>query len=149
MRFKGVLVLHKRLEHLAVSRNPLKSLKLGNHPKLPSLLCYDCELVELNLQGLHNLKWLYCDDNLIKELDLSAVPKLEVLTCENNELTEIDLKYCPNLKFIALSGNKLEYLDVSCCPKLTCFTCDDGLRVRRRESQKRVRNSDEGFKNIE
>ena len=80
---------------------------------------------------------------------MSAVPKLEVLTCENNELTEIDLKHCPNLKFIALSGNKLEYLDVSCCPKLTCFTCDDGVRVRRRESQKRVRNCDEGFKNIE
>jgi hypothetical protein len=43
------------------------------------------------LEGLYNLKDLYCNDNKLTELNLEGLDKLEYLNCRNNNLPYIDL----------------------------------------------------------
>ena len=87
------------LEDLECSKNTLGRLDLSSNSKLKALLCENCGLTELKVNGCKWLEVLDCSGNQLSTLDLSKNIVLQMLNVSyNNGLSALDLNRCPDLK---------------------------------------------------
>lgn len=92
----------KKLKHLDLSNNPsfgwlhcsycknLETINL-NGTDLKELVCYGCNLSEIDVTDMTGLKVLYCGDNRLTTLDVSNCLQLEILSCEGNNISTLYL----------------------------------------------------------
>ena len=84
-----------------------------------SIICYKCDLVQIDLSACHRLKKLDCRGNKLTTLDASAVDSLQWLACNDNELTTLNVDNLKHLSELYCHNNKLASLQVSTNEALT------------------------------
>lgn len=128
----------------------LKSLTLGDHPRLAALRLEDNALKALDVGGctalrhldvrnnqLSSLKALpkglvdlLCAQNPLEELDVSSLTSLEQLSAFECGLTKIDLEPLVRLREVLLHSNQLRQIDCSSLTAVTSmFLNDNGARI--------------------
>ena len=130
------------LETIRCSKTSLKQITLGgdmeslqelyvnDNAYLTSLLCTECGLKKLSIQGCTSLKSLSVERNALEELNLDDQAALESLFCYENNIKKLDLSHSPKLKLLYCEDNQLETLDFSKTPLLEDLDCGNtGLKV--------------------
>ena len=89
------------------------------------LICYNNNLMSLNLGSNTALTYLDCDFNNLENLDVSSNSTLTTISCNNNDLTSLDLSQ--NLALINLycRRNQIGSLDLSQNTALTEVACSN------------------------
>ena len=108
----------------------------------------DNAITDLDVSGLANLRYFYCQNNLITNLNISGLTSLEALdtsnnlfssssldvhlfhnlfylVCQNNGLTSLNISGLTNLQTLIVWDNNLVALDVSTNPDLKYLDCDE------------------------
>ena len=89
---------------------------------LTSLLCYNNQLTNLNLNSPH-LTTLFCGDNQLKNLDISKCLALENVTCGKNQLKNLDISKNKALTTLHCHDNQITSLDITNNPFFTSINC--------------------------
>ena len=114
------------LKTLYVQGNPnLSQLDLTSNKILENLVCSECNISSLLIQGLNKLKTINCSNNALTYVNLSTNTALESLNIENNALNSINVANCTNLIFLNCARNNLTTLTAEYLPKLQTLSCHD------------------------
>jgi hypothetical protein len=92
-------------------------------PNLISLICYDNQLITLDVSNNSALAFLYCYDNQLTTLDVSNNTALSNLHCYENQLTTLDVSNHFVLGELYCYDNQLTILDVSNNSALANLSC--------------------------
>jgi len=79
------------------------------------------------IESFSNLEYLICYNNNIINLDLSNNINLSLVYCNNNNLEELNVSQNIQLEFLDCYNNNLEILDVSQNTQLTHLWCHNNL----------------------
>lgn len=114
------------VQTLILDNLPISDLTgISHFTNLVSLLCRNCPLQGLPLNGLVNLKHLNVENANLSGIDLSLVPLLEGLVCSDNNLTSLDLSFVPNVWTLECYNNNLSSLDLSMLSSLSSLNCSN------------------------
>ena len=102
----------------------LKSLDLRKMKALKEAHCEDSGLTSLKVNGLTELKKLYCSQNELKTLNLTGLTALEQLECSANALTSLSVKKLTSLKYLICRENQIRSLDLSGMGRLERADCE-------------------------
>jgi Leucine-rich repeat (LRR) protein len=94
----------EKVTSFVCDNNKLTELKgLDKLVNLEKLYCYNNELIELDVNNLVNLEWLWCSNNKFTEIKgLDNLVNLQWLNCYNNELLKLKgLDKLVNLKWLS------------------------------------------------
>ncbi len=110
---------------LNCANNALTSLDVSSNTVLQELQCqHNDVLATLNISGLSDLIYLYCNGNRLSTLDLTDSPNLQRLACGYNELDSLDVSTLANLERLYCQHNNLTTLNVSNSPNLQTLYCE-------------------------
>ncbi len=105
--------------HINLSNQSCTDLMLGNQLlNLRSLVCFNNELTNLNVNDSVLLQSLQCHMNKLTNIDISNNPLLTVLDCSVNNLTGIDISKNTELKYINCYNMPITDVDISNNPKM-------------------------------
>ncbi len=107
------------------NRNPVSAIDASGNIGLQQLGCTNCQLTNLNVQGLTQLESLSCDHNPLVNLTLTNLPALQTLSCDYNQLGNLTLTNLPVLKHLSCDHNQLTNLNVSSLTNLKVLWCLD------------------------
>lgn len=83
-------------------------------PNLQTLICFDNDMDELNLNENPELTYLDCSQNNLRNtLDLSKNEKLKTLICRNNKIETLNLENNVALEKLEFTNNRVKNLDLS------------------------------------
>ncbi|BDD07801.1 hypothetical protein FUAX_02330 [Fulvitalea axinellae] len=125
-KLKGSLDLHKltALTSLVCYDNQLTDLNLNGCASLLDVKCMYNQLTSIDLGGCKALQELYCNRNQFPSLTLSETSGLLILNCdENRQLKTLDLSGCKALKELTCTNTQVETLDLSNNPALLIAKC--------------------------
>lgn len=104
-------------------------LDVSGNPKLEALICYYCDLSELNLNANRELIELNCYGNAFdaKDFKYNRCTKIQVFRCgSNGELHSINVSNMPDLKTLECSSNELLSIpDISANSQLVYLDISD------------------------
>ncbi|WP_298510831.1 hypothetical protein [uncultured Kordia sp.] len=105
------------LTTLQITNNNINTLDLSNNAQLQTLLAIDCNIQNLNLDGLTNLTQLTLQFNSLTSLDLSTNTAISSMNISSNDLTYLNLQ----------NGNNsvITLLDIRFNSNLECVLVDD------------------------
>ena len=132
------LSANKKLEHIHLIHNNIRSIVLGDKPHLGYLDLDYNELTELDVKSCPKLSLLQFSYNKVKKIDVSGLDGLEELDCDDNPLEEIILAN-PNLETLRCEKALIKELDLSKCPKannVVCTSCPNLTTIRLAKGQK-------------
>lgn len=92
---------------------------------LDSLILKMLPLEEMDLSGIHGLKYLECSICDLKSVDLRGNPMLEEISCETNQIETLLLPESDVLKTLRCGYNRIRKLDVSGNPGLVRLGCNN------------------------
>ncbi len=122
------LEFFSNLTSFGIFNSPITFVDLSILPNLEYMGVNRTLVTAINLQGLTNLKDIYCIENSqLTSLDIAGLISLESIWCEKNQLTSIIFGNNISLKFLACNNNQLTTLDVRNLPALENLVCENNL----------------------
>ena len=103
----------------------LTLLEIGKAESLTTLHCTGNKLSSLNVGGCTALKTLNCDDNSLMSLNVGGCASLRELYCNANALTRLNVNGCTALQELYCSDNRLTSLNVDDCTVLRELYCSN------------------------
>jgi Leucine-rich repeat (LRR) protein len=97
------------------------SVIFGSLPDLAYIQLGFCNIANIDLTGLPNLREFKEFSSKLTTLDVTSNPKLEILGVQGGILTALDVSANPDLKTLSVTGNQITNLDVSNNPKIEWF----------------------------
>jgi Leucine-rich repeat (LRR) protein len=101
------------------------SVIFGSLPDLAYIQLGFCNIANIDLTGLPNLREFKEFSSKLTTLDVTSNPKLEILGVQGGILTALDVSANPDLKTLSVTGNQITNLDVSNNPKIEWFNVSD------------------------
>ena len=98
----NILNIKVKVKKLNILYNNIKVLK-----------CSECNIQELNINNLINLKKLeeiYCDDNKLLEFNINQSNNLISISCRNNQLQILNIINLINLKILDCEKNNINII---------------------------------------
>jgi len=80
-----------------------------NNKNVISLICYNCELEELDINNCINLQELECSYNKLQKLNINKLINLKKLICYNNPFNEVNMNNSILLQKIYCDTDKIDY----------------------------------------
>lgn len=120
------------LENLSIISANIANLDLSNNQSLFIVYLQNCNIVNLNLGSLPNLKSFYCSGNplTVSGLNLSNCTALENLTIGHTGLTSLDVSNHPVLeRFWCNNNGNLSYLNVNNAVLLEDLACHNNALI--------------------
>lgn len=109
--------------------NAITTLDVSGLAQLRYLYCQNNLITDLNITGLASLEALDVSNNplvlLDNTLDVSVYPNLYYLVCQNIGLNTLDVSSLTNLQTLVVWNNNLATLDLSNNPHIIYLDCDD------------------------
>lgn len=87
------------------------------------LYCSGNQVQGMNYSGLTNLEVLVVSSAQLTSLNLSGLAALRTLTCSNNQITDLNLVGLPNLQSLTCNNNQLQSLVIDGSPELLSLQC--------------------------
>lgn len=103
----------------------LSYVDLTNNKELDTLVCSDCNISTLNIQGLNKLKKLDCSNNALTYVNLSTNTNLRYFDCSGNKLTALGSMSTNTLEKLSCGRNNFTTLTVEHYPNLNAISCPD------------------------
>ncbi|MGK0446656.1 MAG: Leucine-rich repeat (LRR) protein [Polaribacter sp.] len=97
------------------------SVIFGSLPDLAYIQLGFCNIANIDLTGLPNLREFKDFSSKLTTLDVTSNPKLEILGVQGGILTALDVSANPDLKTLSVTGNQITNLDFSNNPKIEWF----------------------------
>jgi hypothetical protein len=115
------------LDSVVGNDNAITDLDVSGMTQLKFLYCENNNISNLNISGLTNLWELITSNNPLSSttLDVHGSPDLYYLVCQNNGLTSLNITGLTKLQTLIVWNNSLNTLDVSNNPNITYLDCDD------------------------
>jgi len=122
------------LKTLSCANNLLMGLDLNGLVNLEFLYCDGLandlgQMTTLNVNGLTSLKKLSCGNQKLTSLNVSNLVSLTDLYCAYNRITNLDLTGLINLKTLDYTYNQLSNLNLVNLPSLTDLNCSNNHLV--------------------
>ena len=107
--------------------NTISNLDVSGMNQLRYFYCQNNLITTLNITGLNSLQALDTSNNPLATptLDVHLFPNLFYLVCQNNGLTSLNISGLTNLQTLIVWNNSLTTLNVSNNPNLTYLDCDE------------------------
>ncbi|MBR6835711.1 MAG: hypothetical protein IKM72_06880, partial [Oscillospiraceae bacterium] len=106
---------------LECGRNNLTSLDVSGMPELSYLYCNDNKLSSLNISNC-DFNTLDCSGNNLSALTISKKGRLYFLNCSDNKIKTLDLSGQTGLSLLRCSNNGLTSLNITGCEKLSTLS---------------------------
>ena len=104
----------KGLKYIDISKNSIKSIKIGKVKNLKELDCSYNKISELNLKKHSKLYSLFCSHNRLTKLETdSSMQELSEIFCSNNKITSLRIEGLAMLETLSCSNNKMKELKLN------------------------------------
>ncbi|WP_298421782.1 hypothetical protein [uncultured Kordia sp.] len=114
-----------QLESFMCYNNNIITLDVSANTALETLICFRNNITTLDVSGNTALITLVCYFNELTTLDVSTNVNLEIIEAGNNQLTTVDVSSNTVIKQIALYSNDLISLNVDACVVLEYLNLKD------------------------
>jgi hypothetical protein len=117
------------LTDLLCFQNQIITLDVSSNLSLINIYCFDNQLTTLDINSNTSLSILWCYENQLTTLDISNNLSLTSLGCFDNPLTSLDVSNNLALTLLDCRNNQLSTLNVSSNTSLTTLWCQTNLII--------------------